>query len=98
MSNNKREIQYYNRERGVVCIGTFYRLQWEHRLPVGTMFIVPPYIDHDGKMRPGCQEARDCDGKNMPIALHVKMDDQYHLTCERHGGAWAKDLCWIEQD
>lgn len=90
-------IEYFNREKNVVCIGTFERVTDIALLEKGQLFIVPP-DNQRGNGKAGCCEGRtDVAGYGLPIALYVKNVSGMHVNTTKGYGSWAFDCCFIEK-
>lgn len=99
-------IEYYDRQKEEILIGTFVQL---NDLPIAKdQLFISPATDKDynlvlnktDKRRfAGCCEGREkCKGYLLPIALTCRRADENHVTTNEKYGAYRKDLCYIELD
>ncbi len=92
-------FEYYDREKNVVCIGTFTVVEECTPLTVDQLFIVPPDTDKGRRSDgiAGCCEGREkVSGYGLPIALKVKSVSGFHVNSQRGYGSWIMHRCYVE--
>lgn len=89
-----QEIEYWDREKKVVCVGTFYRVtnKEETDLKAGQLFISPYH-----------REGREsCAGYMMPILMTAKEIHSFGYgnwrVVTNHGNSLSVDMVLVERE